>query len=244
MYNFVIDIGNTFCKIAVFENDNLIDILKINNPEREAITSFFAPYTEVKHGIYSDVRGDFDPTHWDFNSKITWHRLHSKLKMPFENHYQTPQTLGSDRLALAAAASKLFPSHPTLVISAGTCITLDFVNEKQQYLGGSISPGIQMRLDAMHQFTGKLPQLTTTELKDKPKWLGFTTENSLYAGAIQGAAGELDSFIRHYQSLWPDLKIILTGGDYLILDELILSSIFARPNLVLIGMNYILDLNV
>ena len=170
------------------------------------------------------------------------------LHLPFEIHYMTPQTLGADRICLAAAAvsaPEWDATTATLIISAGTCITFD-VLEGRKYLGGSISPGIHMRAKAMHAFTNALPLIQPAN--HQPEWtdlpfIGQTTEECLLAGTLQGAAFEINEYITRLSEKYKKLNIYLTGGDAGTLEKLIKSDIFARPNMCLEGLNILYRLN-
>jgi len=161
--------------------------------------------------------------------------------LPIENLYRSKVTLGKDRLAAAVAAADRFPGKDILVISAGTCITYDFVNSGKEYLGGGISPGIQMRLQAMHTFTGKLPLIS---FKKNVPLIGNTTERSILSGVLHGAIAEIEGIAVHYKEQFPEVVIIISGGDAKYFDKRLKISIFAFPNIVIHGLYQILDFNV
>jgi type III pantothenate kinase len=167
--------------------------------------------------------------------------LQSIPNFPIRNKYKTPETLGADRLACAVGASVIFPGKNVLSIDAGTCIKYDIVDRSGSYLGGSISPGITMRLNALHTFTGKLPQVAPAPLKG---FIGKDTRSSILTGVVQGAVYELEGFVRHYKKEFSGLKIILTGGDAPRLAKHLNFSIFATPDLVLVGLNRILEYDI
>jgi type III pantothenate kinase len=141
---------------------------------------------------------------------------------------------------LVSAASKLYPSQNVLVIDAGTCITFDIINSENEYLGGAISPGLQMRYQAMNTFTENLPLLEPEEDVDL---VGNTTIKSMQSGVIFGITSEIDGVISMYNSQFKDLTIILTGGDSQFLCKRLKNSIFANSNFLLQGLNYILEFN-
>ncbi len=164
------------------------------------------------------------------------------MKLPITLLYKTPETLGSDRLASALAATVFFPKENTLVINAGTCLTTDFVTEKGEYLGGSIAPGLQMRLKAMHHFTGKLPLIELNEsITDLP---GQTTESSMLAGVTTGMVAEIDGLIEIWRKNISFFNVILSGGDAIFFDKKLKNRIFAVDNVVLHGLNLMLKHNV
>ena len=161
-------------------------------------------------------------------------------KIPIDNKYKTLNTLGNDRIAAVIGAIYLFPKKDVLVFDAGTCLTIDFANKNKQYLGGRISPGISMRYHALHNFTAKLPLLRYDE---EYMYLGNNTNASIISGVQQGIMAEVKSVILDYQSCSHETIIIFTGGDSLFFEKELKNSIFAEPNLVLIGLNEILDYN-
>ena len=162
-------------------------------------------------------------------------------KLPIRNKYKTPDTLGNDRLANAIAANFLFPEHNVLVIDAGTCVKYDFVSAKGEYLGGSISPGLDMRFKAMHEFTGKLPLVKYGKSKSL---IGNTTLTAMQTGVVIGMTEEMKGFVKRYQAQYKNLKIILTGGDSQRFVNDLNLSIFAASDLVNIGLNEIIRFNM
>lgn len=161
-----------------------------------------------------------------------------KTKIPINNCYETPETLGMDRLAAAVGAYTLYPKSNCLIIDAGTCITYDFLDTSANYHGGSISPGIKMRFKALQYFTAKLPlieSLTYTGI------LGKNTSDAIKVGVLQGFKGEVESVIATFKQKYPEIKIIVTGGDISFFETTIKHSIFAVSDLVLIGLNKILN---
>jgi type III pantothenate kinase len=166
--------------------------------------------------------------------------LDEDTPLPFTNKYDTQNTLGKDRIALIAAAQQLFPKQNTLIIGCGTCITFNFINSKNQFLGGSIHPGLKMRLKAMNYFTKKLPLI---EIQKSKNIIGKNTEENLIIGSSMATAKEIDAMIEAYKVKFPKLNIIITGGDADFLVSLLKNKIFAVPNLTLIGLNHILEYN-
>jgi type III pantothenate kinase len=162
-------------------------------------------------------------------------------RVPLKNLYQSALTLGSDRMAAAVGAYLLHPGRNVLTVDAGTCIKYNFVNEKNEYLGGAISPGVQMRLSAMNHYTDALP-LAEAEA-GYAKLTGSTTKESLLSGAMIGAACEIDGMTERYCNIFPDLIVLLTGGDADYLSAQLKKRFFAHQNLVLTGLNHILNLN-
>ena len=164
--------------------------------------------------------------------------LDENTPLPIKNLYETPATLGKDRLAAAAGAHALFPGKNVLSIDAGTCITYDFLTKDGEYLGGGISPGIRMRFQAMNAFTGKLPLVEPTDFTGL---IGKTTAESLLSGVINGVCEEIKGLIARYIEQYEDLTAVITGGDHEYLHNKLKINIFAVPDLVLLGLNEILD---
>ena len=239
--NLIIDVGNTFVKFAVFNNNELI------HKESFELTKFKKRYKALRedfknidHCIISSV-GRLTDKQIDYvDDELEVLELSHKTKLPFKNLYQTPKTLGVDRIALASASVNQFPDNNVLIIDAGTCITYDFVTDKNEYLGGAISPGVRLRYEALHNLTANLPLLE----KDQPKTIiGDTTESSIHSGVITGVLKEIDGVIDEYRENHQDLTVILTGGDANFLSNQLKNSIFANSNFLLEGLNFILDFN-
>ena len=160
--------------------------------------------------------------------------------LPIENLYETPETLGKDRIAAAVGANELFPGQNILIIDAGTAITYDVVSEKNEFLGGNISPGLQMRFKALNQFTGKLPLINYS---DEFQLIGRNTEEAIRAGVQNGILYEIERTIETFNRNYENLQIVMTGGDSIFFDKKLNYSIFVHFNLTLIGLNRILEHN-
>ncbi|WHT40233.1 type III pantothenate kinase [Myroides sp. mNGS23_01] len=156
--------------------------------------------------------------------------------LPVANKYQTPHTLGIDRLVVAAGSTLVYPDTARLIIDAGTCITYDIVNAQNEYLGGAISPGLQLRYKALNDYTAKLPYLQTEDIN---YFIGKNTNESIQSGVINGIVAEIDNIIDHYKKDYSDLTIILTGGDTVFLAKRLKNIIFANPNFLSESLNYI-----
>ncbi|MGB0176022.1 MAG: type III pantothenate kinase, partial [Owenweeksia sp.] len=177
---------------------------------------------------------------WPQAWKFPFLSLDPNSPMPFENAYKTPKTLGKDRLALAAAAIFSYPSKDCLVIDAGTCVTYDFMDSSGIYHGGGISPGLRMRLQALPHFTSRLPLV---EYKEGFDLTGDSTETSILSGTVGGLKREVRGTIEAYQSRYPSMVTVITGGDMNLFDDLLKNSIFAPPDFLITGLNHILDYN-
>jgi type III pantothenate kinase len=239
--NLIIDAGNTYVKLAVFNEHKLLWQQKLE-PEDfpKMVKKVFKKYPAIKTAIVSSV-GVLDQKHISVLSVfVEVHLLSHKTKIPFKNSYATPQTLGMDRVALATAAFYHNPDANTLVIDAGTCITYDMINDYGEYLGGAISPGLRMRYKALHEHTSKLPLLEPKNFNDI---IGNSTDASIHSGVLNGICTEIDGVIGQYQSRFEDLTVILTGGDAQILSKRLKNTIFAHSNFLLKGLNYLLEYN-
>lgn len=234
--NLIIDIGNTLTKVAIFNGSELVIKRVLESEKPQSINSLVHDYPDLKKGIVSTVKKRVD-----FKlSGVELLYLSHQTKVPFENKYKTPATLGLDRVSLISAAYYEYPSTPCLVIDAGTCITYDFMEANGDYLGGGISPGVKMRLKAMHDYTAKLPDL---EIEDWQDLVGRSTKESMLSGAVNGARSEMRDTIHRYQERYPNLVTVLTGGDVDLFAGLLKSGIFAAPNFLVKGLNYILEHN-
>ena len=239
--NLVIDIGNTLVKMAVFQGDILIKKKISLRPDfLKNLEELEQKYQKPVNVILSSVSKTASKWLQKLEDGSRLFILNQQLPQVFTNLYATPNTLGNDRIALVSAASKHFPAENVLVIDAGTCITYDFKNNKNEYLGGAISPGMEMRYKAMHNFTENLPLL---DREEEIKLIGNSTNYCMHSGVIYGITFEIDGIIAAYQGQYKDLTIILTGGDAQFLCKRLKNSIFANSNFLLEGLNYILEFN-
>jgi type III pantothenate kinase len=236
--NLVIDSGNTAMKLGVFEGDKLREMIPHLPLEGLRIVS---KRIDPQNVIISSVSTEADEIRACFSNTTQTILLNAETRLPFKNLYKTPQTLGTDRLASVAGAKKLYPDHHCLVIDAGTCIKFDFIDKENNYEGGSISPGLSLRFKALNNFTARLPLVVR---KDEAELIGKSTEEAILSGVMNGALAEVGSMIESYKTLFPDLKVIICGGDSSFFESKIKQSIFAVPELVLIGLNRILEYNV
>lgn len=243
MNNLIIDIGNTFTKIAVFNGHNIINFAKADNVNAHNYTAICQAYM-IDKIIVSSV-ADNTPEKLSALAKKKEILFFNHLSpSPIRNHYLSPQSLGLDRLAAVIGAKKIYPKKPVLVIDAGTCITYDYVDESSNYYGGSISLGLNMRLNALNQQTQKLPLVKFDDTF--AQLYGANTVQSILSGVVNGTLAEVNQFINNYNALNADLKIILCGGDAAFFDTRLKNSIFAHqvicePHLVLIGLNTLLN---
>jgi type III pantothenate kinase len=241
--NIAIDIGNTRTKIGLFKKNNLLEVFTFDNATtiniQEIIANFDVDISELKAIISSTI--EIPNYLLAAFKKINQHIiLDATTKLPFQNLYSSKDTLGKDRLALIAAAQSKFPNQNNLVIGCGTCITFNFINAKNEFLGGSIHPGLKMRLQAMHTFTGKLPLIA---LENNADLIANDTKSNLLSGVLYGATKEIDGIIDEYLVKFPEMNIIITGGDTDMLVYRLKNEIFAISNFTLIGLNHILEYN-
>lgn len=239
--NLIIDVGNTRIKLAVFENSKLVRLVRSS---KEAVTSAIETiskdFPKLEKAIISSV-GNFPSTALQLlQNNFEVLQLTKDTRVPFHNAYATPKTLGVDRIALVSAAAVQFPGKNILIVDAGSCITYDFLTAENTYLGGGISPGLEMRYKALHTLTANLPLLSPTL---PAKTIGDTTESSIHSGVFLGTVNEIDGFIDFYRDKYPDFTIILTGGDAHLLRDSLKNSIFAIPNFLLEGLYHILEHN-
>lgn len=240
--NLVLDIGNSRIKLALFENNKLSYHVIVDELLPEQIQDLLDNHAGLNNAIVSSVR-DYpeELRHILTDSFDNFIELDAKTPVPITNRYQTPQTLGKDRLAAAVGATVLFPQHNVLVIDAGTAITYELITSKQEYLGGNISPGLTTRFKALQQFTGKLPLLT---VNDETPLIGTDTESAIQSGVQMGLLFEVEKYIEHFNTIYENLQIIITGGDAIFFDKKFKKTIFVDFNLTLIGLNRILEHNV
>lgn len=238
--NLIIDIGNTAAKVALFDGGEMVEVLTESNQSLDCLEALCAKYP-VEQGIVATVI--------DLSERVLaalvalpfpllW--LDSKTPLPVTNLYETPETLGYDRMAAVVGANEQYPRRDILVIDAGTCITYEFIDSKGQYHGGNISPGMQMRFKALNQFTGRLPLIDSNGRKLP---MGRDTETAIRAGVLKGMEYEISGYIESMKHKYPELLVFLTGGDDFSFDTNLKSIIFADRFLVLKGLNRILNYN-
>ncbi|MDG1264396.1 MAG: type III pantothenate kinase [Flavobacteriaceae bacterium] len=237
--NLIIDAGNTNVKLAFFEDRKFI-VTKLIEPVFEEFKSVLENYPRVESILVSDVRGiDWSFLNSIFDSKEIY-ILDSSWKFPFKINYESLETLGPDRLGLMGAASKLYPKQNVLVVDVGSCITYDLLTQENVYEGGIISPGYKIRYKSLKEFTGKLPLIEHNSIESS---FGNDTQSSIQVGVFQGVFYEIQGQIDHFIEKYTDLTIILTGGDCKQLSKRLKNPIFAHPNFLVEGLDYILELN-
>ena len=236
-----IDIGNTSQKLALFDqNGRQCQWLRKEHLTLEDLQQLFSQYP-VKAAILSSVGDEAAPLEEFLKARVPTYRLTSDLQLPVTLCYATPASLGADRIASAAGAHALFPDCNVLVVQAGTCLVTDLVTAAGQYLGGTIAPGLRMRLRALPQFTAHLPLLDPEPVD---YLVGNSTAQSILSGVVNGYVCEIQGMISRYETQYSGLKVVLSGGDAPLLESSLKNSIFAAQNLVLLGLYEILHFNV
>lgn len=234
----VIDIGNTSLKFALFDKDQMI----MRGTGQEALQTALDDNAKlIERGLIATVTGYEQTAQLLKKLNIPFSILTAESSLPIRNLYRTPHTLGADRITLAVAGSSIFPDSPVLVIGAGTCITYDFA-DSAGYHGGAISPGITMRFQALHQYTARLPEVDWSSYRHEKydSITGFDSEGSILTGVLRGMVNEIDGTIDEYKRRYSGLHVAVTGGDMDFLVKNLKNDIFARPDMVLEGLNYIL----
>lgn len=230
-----IDIGNTRVKGAVFEDNAVIEQFAASYIDwKNKVSELLGKYPKIANMVVASVGIDFAADLSGLKSRLKVYQISHETRFPFENKYATPNTLGIDRMVLAAGSVISFPKQHRLVIDAGTCITYDFVDVDDNYLGGAISPGIRLRYESLHNYTARLPLLPTEVPTDI---IGNSTSMAIHSGIVNGIANEIDGFIDAYKKRYSNFIIILTGGDAVFLAKQLKNTIFANPNFLLESLN-------
>ncbi|WP_075591599.1 type III pantothenate kinase [Labilibacter marinus] len=242
--NLVIDEGNTFTKIGVFDKGDLIHSDSSKNPDKSLFSKLQQSFS-IDQLIISSVKTDYTKVNdvldkFNISNINTSHILNASSFLPIKNNYKTPHTMGKDRIAALVGGFKLYPSTPLLIIDSGTAITVDYLNENGTFLGGNISPGLQTRFNALHQNTEKLPLLNQ---HDHSPFMGLCTDEAIWSGVQNGILFEVEGYINHFNELNNSTKTILTGGDAYFFAKNLKNPIFVHLNLVLTGLNTILEYN-
>jgi len=237
--NLIVDVGNTSTKVAVFDGKIKLSQSRINELSCAELEKEFGGH-KFDRAILSSVRVlPLFITELLFHSIPFVHSLSHKSKLPFKIRYSTPETLGSDRIAAVAGAYNLFPGESVLIIDAGTALTYEFLSG-DIYMGGNISPGLKMRLKALNEFTDKLPLVELSDAFSSP---GANTMEAILAGVITGVTYEINEYIRTFENKQTGFKVILTGGDSGFLKDKINHPVTYMPDIVIDGLNYILEYN-
>lgn len=231
-----IDIGNTQSKIGWYVQNECKFTAIVDDVVGPEHLNLFDSSIELESVVISSVHRSDRINLEAFSAHCEVFEVNHRSDLPIVLDYETPETLGIDRICGVVAARRLFSGQDCLVIDAGTCITYDLINKEGTYLGGSIHPGVQMRLDAMHHGTARLPKLNFNPSLPET---GKSTAGCMQVGAGLGAIGEMNHLIGLYRSKYPQLQVVLTGGMQSFFEQHVENAIFAAPNLVLDGLNAI-----
>ena len=238
----IVDLGNTLAKFFLYNKDQcVIEHSVLSEKFDNMAQSIISNSPEIDGLIYSDVSNQAGDFFKKLSTQFPTIAVNSQMRLPFDNGYESSNSLGSDRIVLVAAACKIYSNTNVLIIDLGSCITYDFLDAHNCYHGGAISPGFEMRYKSMHHFTGNLPLL---EPKKSDNPTGKNTEQAIHAGIYFGILEEINARIEYYEHKYDSLTVILTGGDANKLPKTLKNSIFAHSNFLAEGMFHLLKLNI
>jgi len=227
-------------KLAVFDGDRMVTCSLQTDSEPSNIGELFKQY-QLDKGIMSSVTGENKKLTKTLKTRLSYFFwLDATVPVPVGIEYNTVNTLGNDRIAIVVGANYLQPGKRLLVIDAGTAITYELLEASGTYKGGNISPGLTTRFRSLNQFTNQLPLVK--EQPDVP-FIGTDTESAIMAGVVNGIAYEMDGYIDALKEKYNDIFVYLTGGHAFYFEKRLKNRIFVAPNLVLIGLNRILEYN-
>jgi type III pantothenate kinase len=233
------DFGNTRLKVAFFQNAKLAEVIVIENDGVATIETLLNKFDPQKTILSSVINHD-PGIETVLAAKTKFHKLNHLSNLPFNTPVGKPETIGADRLALSAAAVYFFPKQHNLVIGMGSCITYNFINGDHEFLGGGISPGMEMRMKSLNQFTAKLP---IVKPDGNVPLTGYDTVSNILSGVVMGIANEIDGFINAYKERYGNFNVHLTGGDLVYLAPHLKNQIFADPELIFKGLYAISEVN-
>ena len=238
------DFGNTRLKVALFEGDILVKELLLADDKDETIEKLIAAY-KPDCSILSSVINHNPAIEEILAAHTSFHKLSHLTQLHFTSPVGKPATIGADRLALAAAAVHFYPKQNNLVIALGSCITYNFINQYHQFLGGAISPGMQMRYKSMHDLTAQLPLLEEGPMANGGNFpiIGYDTKTNLQSGVIAGITFEMAGFIDFYSNRYSNFNVVLTGGDAGYFARHLKNKIFADLNFLFKGLYAISEVN-
>ena len=240
--NLITDIGNSRTKVYLFAEGEIVEKKVFPAVSVALLEAMMKDHAGIRHTILV-ATGKVPAGVREYLAALPglFLQMGPATPLPVKNLYLTKETLGYDRLAGAVEAHSRYPGHNVLVIDAGTALTCDLVTAGGEFVGGNISPGLQMRFRALASFTDKLPLVSPEG--DLPE-IGKTTEQAIRAGVIRGMTAEMDGIIESFREQWPPLQTVLTGGDAFFFDKKLKNSIFVLPDLTAYGLNRILEFNV
>jgi type III pantothenate kinase len=238
------DFGNTRLKCAVFKKNLITEVIVLNDDRQETLEQLIDIYNPKKTILSSVI--DHDP-HVEtlLASRSTFHKVSYLTKLPFTTTVSKPETIGADRIALASAAVYFYPGKNNLVIGMGSCITYNFINKYNQFLGGSISPGMEMRFTSLKTFTAKLPLIKADPIDIGWNFplIGYDTRTNILSGVLLGICKEIDGIIEEYAKKFGNFNVLLTGGDTPYFAAHLKNKIFADPDLIFKGLYAISEYN-
>ena len=233
------DFGNTRMKVAYFQKAKLIEVNILENDDLATVDLLIKKFDPQKSILSSVI--DHNPEIENLlAAKTQFHKLNHLSILPFSTTVGKPETIGADRLALSAAAVYFFPNRNNLVIGMGSCVTYNFINKDNEFLGGGISPGMEMRMKALNQYTAKLP---IVKPDGNLPLIGYDTATNILSGVVMGMAIEIDGFIDAYKQRYSNFNVHLTGGDIVHLAPHLKNQIFADPELIFKGLYAISEVN-
>lgn len=233
------DFGNTRKKVAVFQETEMKEAINMADDSVETVQSLINQF-QPKKSILSSVVDHNTAIEELLASATKFHKLSHLTKVPFTTPVGKPETIGADRLALSAAAVHFYPGKNILVIGLGTCVTYNFINKYHEFVGGAISPGMEMRLKALNYYTAKLPLIRANS---NLPLIGYDTTTNILTGVVLGMAKEIDGFIEAYRERFSNFNVLLTGGDIVYLASHLKNKIFADPDLIFKGLYAISEVN-
>lgn len=235
-----LDLGNTLTKYALYRSGQLLETGVLDRDRLEESLELLLKRSRPARSILCSVVSHPERVHHLLEDACETLLLDARTPIPFRNDYEHPESLGADRLALAAGARAVFPDSHNLVISLGTCITYNFISRQGRFLGGAISPGMRMRFQSLHAYTERLPLV---EPEHEVPRIGYNTRQSILSGVMLGIQGELQAAIRAYRASYGNFNALLTGGDLEFFADPLKNEIFADSLLIFKGLHAILEFN-
>ena len=233
------DFGNTRKKVALFRGDQIAEAVVLPDDSVQTIEDLLTRFQPDK-SILSSVIDHNAEIETILAARTKFHKLSHLTKVSFTTPVGKPETIGADRLALTAAAVHFYPDNNNMVIGMGSCVTYNFINKYHEFVGGGISPGLEMRLKSLNYYTAKLP---VVKASSNVPLFGYDTDTNILSGVVLGMAKEIDGFIEAYQEKYRNFNVLLTGGDIVYLASHLKNRIFADPDLIFKGLYAISEVN-
>ncbi len=233
------DFGNTRKKVALFRGDQIAEAVVLPDDSVQTIEDLLTRFQPDK-SILSSVIDHNAEIETVLAARTKFHKLSHLTKVSFTTPVGKPETIGADRLALTAAAVHFYPGNNNMVIGMGSCVTYNFINKYHEFVGGGISPGLEMRLKSLNYYTAKLP---VVKASSNVPLFGYDTDTNILSGVVLGMAKEIDGFIEAYQEKYRNFNVLLTGGDIVYLAPHLKNRIFADPDLIFKGLYAISEVN-